>query len=212
MSGGGVSGRAGPDVGLLPTPSQTAGPFLHIGMLWPDGPMVVDEDAPGAIWIGGRIVDGAGEAVTDALVETWQADAEGRFASSEDPRGAVTDFRGWGRCETDDHGRWRICTVKPGPVPGPDGSTQAPHLDLTIHARGLLRHLLTRVYFADEADANNADPVLTSLSSENARSSLLATPVEGEGEGQRAGGRGTRGGYTIDIRLQGDDATVFFEA
>jgi protocatechuate 3,4-dioxygenase alpha subunit len=196
-----VSGREGADVNLLPTPSQTAGPFLHIGLLWPDGPMVVDEDATGAIWIGGRIVDGAGDAVADALVETWQADAEGRFPSAEDPRGAVTGFRGWGRCETDAQGCWRIRTVKPGPVPGPDDTMQAPHIDLTIHARGLLRQLFTRVYFADEADANNADPVLTSLSNEHARSTLIATPTEA-GEG----------GYTIDIRLQGNDATVFFEA
>jgi protocatechuate 3,4-dioxygenase alpha subunit len=183
---------------MLPvTPSQTAGPFLHIGMLWPDGPMVVDEDAPGAIWIGGRIIDGAGELIGDALVETWQADAEGRFASPEDPRGAVTDFRGWGRCQTDGQGSWRIRTVKPGPAPAPDGGVQAPHIDLTIHARGLLRQLFTRVYFADEADANSADPVLASLPDDDARRSLLATEV--------------KGGYAIDIRLQGDDATVFFE-
>ena len=192
------------DVTLLPTPSQTAGPFLHLGMLWPDGPEVVDEDTPGALWIGGRVIDGAGDAVADALVETWQADPDGRFPSPEDPRGAVAGFRGWGRCETDEQGRWRIRTVKPGPVPGPDGTTQAPHIDLTIHARGLLRQVLTRVYFADEADANDADPVLTSLSSDAARRTLLATPTRGDGHGPPA--------YTIEIRLQGDDATVFFEA
>jgi protocatechuate 3,4-dioxygenase alpha subunit len=182
---------------MFVTPSQTAGPFLHIGMLWPDGPSVVDENAPGAIWIGGRIVDGAGEMVTDALVETWQADPAGRFASPEDPRGAVADFRGWGRCATDDQGSWRIHTIKPGPVPASDSGTQAPHIDLTIHARGLLRQLFTRVYFADEADANSTDPVLLNLPDDAARRSLLAAPVEG--------------GYVIDIRLQGDDATVFFE-
>jgi protocatechuate 3,4-dioxygenase, alpha subunit len=182
---------------MFVTPSQTAGPFLHIGMLWPDGPSVVDENAPGAIWIGGRIVDGAGEMVTDALVETWQADPAGRFASPEDPRGAVADFRGWGRCATDDQGSWRIHTIKPGPVPASDSGTQAPHIDLTIHARGLLRQLFTRVYFADEADANSTDPVLLSLPDDAARRSLLAAPVEG--------------GYVIDFRLQGDDATVFFE-
>jgi len=199
MSGDPMRGRGGPDVGLLPTPSQTAGPFLHLGLLWDDGPLVVDEDTPGAIWVGGRIVDGAGDPVADALVETWQADAGGRFASPEDPRGAVSDFRGWARCETDTDGRWRIRTVKPGPVPGPDGSMQAPHIAVTIYARGLLRQLLTRIYFADEADANTADPVLTSLSSERARRTLLATPTGG-------------GAYEIDLRLQGDDATVFFEA
>lgn len=179
------------------TPSQTAGPFLHLGMLWPDGPTVVDEDAPGALWLGGRIVDGADQAVADGLVETWQADAQGRFASAEDPRGAVSGFRGWARCETDDQGRWRIRTVKPGAVPGPDGVAQAPHIAFTVHARGLLRQLFTRLYFADEPAANAQDPVLSSLPDDTARTTLLATPVDG--------------GYTFDMRLQGDDATVFFE-
>ena len=179
------------------TPSQTAGPFLHIGMLWPDGPEVVGADEPGAIWLGGRVTDGAGEPVTDALVETWQADAQGRFASAEDPRGAVEGFRGWGRCATDADGCWRIRTVKPGPVPV-SGGLQAPHIDLALHARGLLRQVLTRVYFADEAEANAADPVLSALPDDAARATLLATPVEG--------------GYQHDIRMQGDDATVFFHA
>ena len=180
------------------TPSQTAGPFLHIGMLWPDGPTVVDADTPGALWIGGRILDGAGDVVADALVETWQADAAGRFASSEDPRGAIDGFRGWGRCETDADGGWRIRTVKPGPVPGPDGAPQAPHIDVTLHARGLLRQLFTRIYFADEREANAVDPVLTGLPDDAARRSLLATPTDG--------------GYAIDILLQGgDDATCFFD-
>jgi protocatechuate 3,4-dioxygenase, alpha subunit len=179
------------------TPSQTAGPFLHIGMVWPDGPDVVDEQTPGAMWIGGRITDGAGAPVADAIVETWQADGQGRFASAEDPRGAVTGFRGWGRCTTDDQGAWSIRTVKPGPVPGPDGSTQAPHIDLTIYARGLLRQLFTRAYFADEPDANGADPVLSGLPDDAARASLLATRTEG--------------GYTIDLLLQGDHGTVFFD-
>lgn len=180
------------------TPSQTAGPFLHIGMLWPDGPLAVAEDHPDAIVAAGRIVDGAGDPVTDALVETWQADGDGRFPSDQDPRGAATSgFRGWARCDTDDEGRWRIVTVKPGPVPGPDGTVQAPHVDCTIHARGLLGHLFTRIYFADEADANAADPVLAAVP-EAQRSTLLAQPAEG--------------GYRFDVRLQGDGATAFFDA
>ena len=180
------------------TPAQTAGPFLHIGLLWPDGTTAVAEDDPAAIALIGHIIDGAGEPVADALVETWQADADGRFASTEDPRGAATGgFRGWARCATDADGRWRIVTVKPGPVPGPDGTMQAPHIDCTIHARGLLRHLLTRIYFADEVDANVADPVLTALPEER-RATLLASPVAG--------------GYDLDIHLQGDRATVFFDA
>lgn len=182
---------------LQVTPAQTAGPFLHIGMLWPDGPLVVDTDDPAAIVLSGQIVDGAGELVTDALVETWQADADGRFASEEDPRGASTSgFRGWGRCRTDAHGRWRIVTVKPGPVPGRDGTVQASHIDCTLHARGLLQQLFTRIYFADEEGANATDPVLADLP-DDARATLLAVPV---GDG-----------YRHDIRLQGDGATVFFE-
>lgn len=180
------------------TPAQTAGPFLHIGLLWADGATAVAADDPAAIRLSGRITDGAGEPVADALVETWQADADGRFASDEDPRGAATGgFRGWARCPTDADGRWRIVTVKPGPVPGPDGTMQAPHVDCTIHARGLLRHLFTRIYFADEVDANAADPVLTDLPDER-RVTLLAAPVDG--------------GYDLDMHLQGDRATVFFDA
>jgi protocatechuate 3,4-dioxygenase alpha subunit len=180
------------------TPAQTAGPFLHIGMLWPDGPNAVADDDPAAIVLTGRIVDGAGDPVADALVETWQADAEGRFASDEDPRGRASGgFRGWARSAADDDGRWRIVTVKPGTVPGPDGSIQAPHVDCTIHARGLLRHLFTRIYFADEREANAADPVLGAVDGDR-RATLLATPTDG--------------GYELDIRLQGDRATVFFDA
>jgi protocatechuate 3,4-dioxygenase alpha subunit len=180
------------------TPSQTAGPFLHIGMLWPDGPNAIADDHPDAIVLDGRIVDGAGEPVTDALIETWQADGEGRFPSDEDPRGRATSgFRGWARSVADDDGRWRIVTVKPGPVPGPGTSTQAPHIDCTVHARGLLRHLFTRIYFADEAAANDGDPVLSALADER-RATLLAAP--------------TAGGYELEIRLQGDRATVFFDA
>jgi protocatechuate 3,4-dioxygenase alpha subunit len=202
MSAGPASGSEAVGRQLGVTPSQTAGPFLHLGMVWPDGPTVVDEDAPGAVWIGGRIIDGAGAPVADGIVETWQADSHGRFASAEDPRvrtsaGEAAGFRGWGRCTTDDEGRWRIRTVKPGPVPGPNGTIQAPHIDLTIHARGLLRQLFTRIYFADEPDANSADPVLSGLPDDAARNSLLATHAES--------------GYTADIVLQGDHATVFFD-
>jgi protocatechuate 3,4-dioxygenase alpha subunit len=180
------------------TPEQTAGPFLHIGMLWPDGPNAVAEDDPAAIVLTGRIVDGADEPVADALIETWQADGDGRFASDEDPRGRATGpFRGWARSAADDDGRWRIVTVKPGAVPGPGGATQAPHIDCTIHARGLLRHLFTRIYFADEHTANDGDPVLSALAEER-RATLLAAATDA--------------GYELDIRLQGDRATVFFDA
>ena len=168
------------------TPSQTVGPFLHLGLVWPDGPYVVSEDTPGAIWLRGRITDEDGAPVTDALVETWQADADGRFGT----------FRGFGRCPTDADGEYGIRTVKPGPVPFTDGrAKQAPHVAVTVFGRGLLRHLVTRLYFADEEEANAVDPVLAGLSASERRT-LLATPCED--------------GYRFDIRLRGDDETVFF--
>jgi protocatechuate 3,4-dioxygenase alpha subunit len=161
------------------TPSQTVGPFLHIGLPWPDGPDVVPDGAPGAIVIAGRIVDGEATPVPDALVETWQCDGDGRF---DNP-----GFRGFGRCPTDADGRYRIRTLKPA-APG-DG--QAPHLDVSVFARGLLDRVVTRIYFADEPEANAADPVLSTVDSDR-RATLLAEPAPG----------GT--GYRFDIRLQGD--------
>jgi protocatechuate 3,4-dioxygenase, alpha subunit len=178
------------------TPSQTVGPFFHFALPWPDGPLVVPEGTPGAIWLQGTVWDGAGEPLDDALVETWQADPEGRFDHPDDPRGAVPGFRGFGRCPTDPQGRWAILTCKPGPVPGPDGRPQAPHVDLSLLARGLLDRVVTRIYFADEEAANAADPVLAGLPDAAARATLLAAP--------------TADGYRFDIRLQGEHATVFF--
>ena len=177
------------------TPSQTVGPFFAMALPWPDGPLVVAEGTPGALWVRGRVLDGAGEPVPDALVETWQADPAGRFDHPDDPRGAAGGFRGFGRCPTDADGRYGILTLKPGPVPGPDGSTQAPHLDVSVFARGLLNRVVTRVYFADEAAANAADPVLAGLPDAD-RATLLAEP--------------SADGYRFDVRLQGDRATVFF--
>ncbi len=183
------------------TPSQTVGPFLHIGLPWPDGPDVVPEGTAGAIVLSGLVLDGAGEPVPDALVETWQADPDGRFAHPDDPRGAVPSrvpgFRGFGRCPTDETGRYLIRTVKPGPLPAPGGGTEAPHLTVSVFARGLLDRVVTRVYFADEAAANAADPVLSGIAEADRRSTLLAEP---DGEG-----------YRFEIRLQGDHETVFFD-
>jgi protocatechuate 3,4-dioxygenase alpha subunit len=178
------------------TPSQTVGPFFAIGLPWADGPFVVEEGTPGAIWLSGFVLDGAGDPVPDALIETWQADPDGRFNHFDDPRGAAGDFRGFGRSAADDDGQWRILTLKPGPVPGPDGSTQAPHIDVSIFARGLLNRVVTRIYFADEAEANAADPVLAALDGEAERATLIAQPVED--------------GYRHDFRLQGAGETVFF--
>jgi protocatechuate 3,4-dioxygenase alpha subunit len=177
------------------TPSQTVGPFFAIGLPWPDGPDVVGPDVPGAIWIRGRVLDGSGQPVPDALIETWQADPEGHYPDPEDPAGAA-GFRGFGRCPTGADGRYAVRTVKPGPVPAPDGRPQAPHLAMSVFARGLLDRVVTRVYFADEAAANEADPVLAGIEDPAARGTLLATPAAD--------------GYTFDIRLQGPDETVFF--
>ena len=180
---------------LRTTPSQTVGPFFALGLPWSDGPQVVPEGTAGAIRIGGRVLDGAGAPVGDALVETWQADPDGRFDHPDDPRGRVPGFRGFGRSPTDDAGRWEVLTLKPGLVPAPDGGEQAPHIAVSILARGLLQRVVTRIYFGDEPEANAADPVLSPLSGAE-RDTLIAAPVDG--------------GYAIDFRLQGDGETVFF--
>lgn len=178
------------------TPSQTVGPFFALGLPWPDGPFVVREGTEGAIWLRGRVLDGAGDPVPDALVETWQAGPDGRFEHPEDPRGAVGGFRGFGRCATGEDGNWGILTLKPGPVPGPDGGTQAPHVAVSVFARGLLNRVVTRIYFADEPEPNAADPVLGALAGDAARATLLAEP--------------SGDGYRFDVHLQGPDETLFF--
>lgn len=190
------------------TPSQTVGPFLAIGLPWPDGPYVVPPDSPGAIVIAGRVLDGAGEPLPDALVETWQADPDSRFNHPDDPRGqvppAVAGFRGFGRSATDAQGSYRIVTLRPGPLPGPDGGTQAPHIDVSVFARGLLDRVVSRIYFGDEADANAADPVLASVGDPVRRATLIASAEPG----------GSPGGpvqFRFDIKLQGEHETVFFD-
>ena len=158
------------------TPSQTVGPYLSIGLPWPDGPFVVPIGSPGAIWIRGVVTDGAGATVPDALIETWQADPDGRFAHPADGGGGSTTFRGFGRSATDERGEFGILTLKPGVVPGADGLPQAPHIDVSVFARGLLKRLVTRIYFGDEGNANAADPVLRSIVDERVRSTLIAVP------------------------------------
>jgi protocatechuate 3,4-dioxygenase alpha subunit len=177
------------------TPSQTVGPYYAIGMTWDDGPFVVPEGADGAFWLRGRVFDGDGEPIPDALIETWQADPGGRYNHPDDPRGAATGFRGFARSPTGKDGSFAIHTVKPGPVPGPGGALQAPHLAMSVFARGLLNRVVTRVYFPDEAEANAADPVLKDLP-EDRRATLVA----------EAGADG----YRFDVHLQGADETVFF--
>jgi protocatechuate 3,4-dioxygenase, alpha subunit len=183
-------------VTLPETPSQTIGPFFGVGLCWPDGPDVVPEGTAGALWVGGQVIDGAGDPVPDALVETWQADPKGRFTRPDDPRGPSSSrFRGFGRCATDADGRWAVRTVRPGQLRAPDGGVEAPHLNVSVFARGLLGRLVTRVYFPDEPDANAADPVLTSIADQQDRARLVAVA---DGDQLR-----------FDIHLQGDKETPF---
>ena len=178
------------------TPSQTAGPYLSMGLVWRDGPYVMPAGTADAIWVRGRLTDGAGDAVPDGVIETWQADPGGRFAHPADD-GGTTSFRGFGRCLTDADGRFAILTRKPGVVPDAGGAPQAPHIDVTIFARGLLKGLATRCYFDDEKEANAADSVLRSIADAVRRATLVA--------------KRTDDGYRFDIVLQGEDETVFFD-
>ena len=161
---------------LFPTPSQTVGPFFHIGLPDDGGHELVPPGHPHAIRLLGTVLDGEGEPVRDALIELWQANRDGRYDHPEDAREEIPlepGFRGFGRCGTDTSGGYRFVTVKPGPVPHPDGAMQAPHIDVSVFARGLLKRLVTRIYFPDERDANESDPVLASVEPER-RASLVA--------------------------------------
>lgn len=174
------------------TPSQTVGPFFACMLAWPDGPYAVAPDAAGSFWLRGTVRDGAGVPVPDALIETWQADPRGRYDREPSPEGGV---EGFARCGVDPDGRYAIRTVKPGPVPGPDGTVQAPHLAMTVFARGLVDRVVTRVYFPEDTDAHAGDPALAAAGEH--RDTLIAV-ADGDG-------------YRFDIHLQGPDETVFFE-
>jgi protocatechuate 3,4-dioxygenase alpha subunit len=181
---------------LGPTPSATVGPYLAIGLTWPDGVFAAAEGTAGGIWIRGRVFDGAGQVVPDAMVETWQADPDGGFPSPEDPRGASSypGFRGYARSQTIT-GEYEVFTLKPGRVPDGEGGLQAPHIDVSLFARGILDRVVTRIYFADEAEANAEDVVLRRLSDEQRRTVVAER---------------TDDGYRLDFYLQGDRETVFF--
>jgi protocatechuate 3,4-dioxygenase alpha subunit len=187
------------DPTLLPAPSQTSGPFLSIGLLREHiGSSVVRDDDPRAIRIRGRLLDGNGEAVPDGMIEIWQANAAGRYAHPEDARTDIPleeGFLGFGRSGTVDDGWFEFVTVKPGRVPAPDGELQAPHVVVLVFARGLLKQLVTRLYFPDEPEANASDPVLSELD-ESERATLIAQAEDG--------------GLRFDIHLQGDGETTFF--
>lgn len=179
------------------TPSQTVGPYFAIGLPFDEGKFVVPEGTPGAITIRGTVYDGAGIAVPDNLIETWQADPEGRFADLHGWGGVseLPGFRGFARVgfEVGD-GTFEIVTVKPGGVPDLTGKPQAPHIGVSVFARGTLQRYVTRIYFADEADANLSDPLLVRVPADR-RATLLAQP--------------SADGYVFDIHLQGEGETVF---
>jgi protocatechuate 3,4-dioxygenase alpha subunit len=179
------------------SPSATVGPYLAIGLTWPDGEFAATEGTEGGVWIRGRVFDGNGDVVPDAMVETWQADPDGGFASPEDPRGAASypGFRGYARAATLS-GEFNVFTLKPGRVPDGEGGLQAPHIDVSVFARGLLDRVVTRIYFADEAEANAEDVVLRALPDDAARRTLIAEPSDD--------------GYRLDFHLQGERETVFF--
>ncbi|WP_424966119.1 protocatechuate 3,4-dioxygenase subunit alpha [Dinoroseobacter sp. S375] len=196
---------------LKETPSQTAGPYVHIGCVpnrsgiagvYPEdlGARLITGPVEGQqITLTGVVHDGAGALLKDALLEIWQADAAGRFAAG-DPRGpGDPHFTGWGRSASDGAtGAYLFETVKPGRVPFHDGSLQAPHITLWIVARGINLGLQTRIYFADEAEANGEDPVLTRIEHQSRIPTLLATP---EGPDR----------YRFDVHLQGPQETIFFD-
>jgi len=183
---------------LRASTSQTIGPYLRIGLEW----MVIEDLAPAGVAgerarIEGRVLDGDGKPVNDAAVEIWQANSQGRYASPQDPRSEPLErgFRGYGRSLTDDAGAFRFRTIKPGPVPGPDGRLQAPHLLVVVFMRGLLKQLVTRLYFPD--DPAHADDPILALVPPARRGTLIAR----------------RRGDALEwnIVLQGKDETVFFD-
>lgn len=196
---------------LKETPSQTAGPYVHIGLvpnalgnpgIYPQdlGLSPIREGAKGQrITITGRVIDGADMILRDALFETWQADADGLYPGN-DPRGAADpNVTGWARVAADfDTGIWRLETVKPGRVPFPDGRPMAPHINVWLVARGINLGLQTRIYFEDEEAANAECPVLARIEHKARLQTLLA---------KRTG----PGAYSFDIKLQGENETVFFD-
>jgi protocatechuate 3,4-dioxygenase alpha subunit len=184
------------------TPAQTVGPFFSMALPWDDGPYVVPSGTAEGFWVRGQLFDGVGEPVSDGLIETWQADPDGRFDHPDDPRGAVRSsvpgFRGFSRVATGGDGSFAFLTLKPGVLPSPDGVAEAPHIDITVFARGLLNRVVTRLYFPDEAIANETDPVLSAIDGLRSRSKLVASPT-------------ADGGLQFDIHLQGPHETPFFD-
>jgi protocatechuate 3,4-dioxygenase, alpha subunit len=190
---------------LIPTASQTAGPFFSIGLAHPEWSDLTGggKAAGERIRIEGRVLDGDQQPLADALVEIWQANAAGRYHHPEDRQAKALDphFRGFGRCATEADGRYRFLTVKPGPVPGRGNTLQAPHISIAVFARGLLKQATTRLYFPGDA-LNKTDPVLGLVEDARRRATLIAGDA-----GQDGGARL----YRFDIVLQGEGETVFFD-
>ena len=200
---------------LHETPSQTGGPYVHIGLLPQqanievfennfNNQLVQEKTLGERIRLEGQVFDGLGLPLRDVLIEIWQADANGVYPSAADIQGKVVDpnFLGWGRTGADfETGFWSFNTIKPGAVPGRKGTTQAPHIALIIFARGINIGLNTRVYFEDEAEANAQDPVLKGIEWAPRRQTLIAKREERDGEVV----------YRFDIRIQGEDETVFLD-
>ena len=184
---------------LFLTASQTTGPFVAISF----ERTIIDDLAPPSVSgdrvvIQGRVLDGDGKPVDDAVIETWQANAHGKYAHPEDTREKLLEpeFKGFGRVLSDAKGGFRLKTIKPGRVPGPDGTLQAPHLVVLVFMRGLLKHLVTRIYFPDEP-SNAEDPVLALVQPQR-RDTLIARRLRD-------------GVLEWNVVLQGDDETVFFD-
>lgn len=198
---------------LKETPSQTAGPYVHIGLAPGAAGFDIyerelgwDIAGPNArgerIRVEGVVIDGTGSPIKDVMLEAWQANSDGIHAHPEHPGEVEEGFRGWGRVITDfETGEWGFDTVKPGSVPGRNGTMMAPHINLWIVARGINLGLNTRLYFSDEAEANANDPVLSLIEWERRRQTLIARRVERDGHAL----------YRFDIKVQGEDETVFFD-
>ncbi|MGQ0663171.1 MAG: protocatechuate 3,4-dioxygenase subunit alpha [Pseudomonadota bacterium] len=190
---------------LIATASQTVGPFFHGALDRPGWSDLAGAGAAGQrIRIEGRVLDGDGAPVVDAVLEIWQANAAGRYDHPEDTQEKPLDpnFRGFGRVCTNAEGWYRFTTVRPGPVPGRGNALQAPHINVSIFARGLLKRLVTRIYFADQP-SNQTDPVLSAIEDQAVRRSLLAD--------RKDGGEREPIAYEFDIVLQGERETAFFD-
>ncbi len=188
---------------LKQSPSQTVGPFFHDGwFVGGENDLVTERTRGERIIIRGRVLDGDGQPVPDAVIEIWQADADGYFNHPADPNQEKADknFRGFGRADTVHEGKFWFKTIKPGRVPGRDGKPQAPHISVRVFARGMLIHALTRLYFSGE-DFNADDSVLNSIADAHRRRTLIATREESNDPPI----------YRFDIHLQGAGETVFFE-